>query len=169
MVDLSAFFAFDLALFAEAFLLLFAILDPIGTVPIFMALTEDHVKKRRQIVRQSVTLATVILYIFAYLGWFIFQILGITLNDFRIAGGIVLFIVAYAHLSGREARTRKLEAEEVAAFPIATPLLAGPGAISTVVILANRPFGPLVTLVVLTLNGLLPFAQRRPTDVDRRL
>jgi len=169
MVDLSAFLTFDLTLFAEAFLLLFAILDPFGTVPIFMALTEDHIKKRRQIVRQSVTLASVILYIFAYLGWFIFQILGITLNDFRIAGGIVLFIVAYDHLSGREARTRKLEAEEVAAFPIATPLLAGPGAISTVVILANPPFGPLVTFVVITLNAVLAFVILSRSELVQRL
>lgn len=169
MVDLAAFFTFDPALFAEAFLLLFAILDPIGTVPIFMALTEDHVDKRRQICQQSVTLATAILFIFAYLGWFIFQILGITLNDFRIAGGIVLFIVAYDHLSGREARTRKLEAEEVAAFPIATPLLAGPGAISTVVILANPPFGPFVTFVVITLNAVLAFFILNRSELVQRL
>jgi len=157
MVDLTSLLTFDIVLFGEAFLLLFAILDPVGTVPIFMALTEDHSDKRRAIVKQSVTLAAVILYLFAYLGWFIFQILGITLNDFRIAGGIVLFIVALEHLGGREARARKLEAEEVAAFPIATPLLAGPGAISTVVILANPPFGPLVTFAVITLNAFLAF------------
>ncbi len=169
MVDLAALFSFDPALFAEAFLLLFAILDPFGTVPIFMALTEDKADKRRQICRQSVTLATAILFIFAYLGWFIFQILGITLNDFRIAGGIVLFIVAYDHLSGKEARTRKLEAEEVAAFPIATPLLAGPGAISTVVILANPPFGPLVTFVVITLNAILTFFILNRSELVQRL
>jgi len=169
MADLAALFSFDPALFAEAFLLLFAILDPVGTVPIFMALTEDKADKRRQICRQSVTLATAILFIFAYLGWFIFQILGITLNDFRIAGGIVLFIVAYDHLSGKEARTRKLEAEEVAAFPIATPLLAGPGAISTVVILANPPFGPLVTFVVITLNAILTFFILNRSELVQRL
>jgi multiple antibiotic resistance protein len=169
MVDLAALFSFDPALFAEAFLLLFAILDPVGTVPIFMALTEDKADKRRQICRQSVTLATAILFIFAYLGWFIFQILGITLNDFRIAGGIVLFIVAYDHLSGKEARTRKLEAAEVAAFPIATPLLAGPGAISTVVILANPPFGPLVTFVVITLNAILTFFILNRSELVQRL
>jgi len=168
-VDLTSLLTFDIALFAEAFLLLFAILDPFGTVPLFMALTEDHADKRRKIVRQSVTLAAVILYVFAYLGWFIFQILGITLNDFRIAGGIVLFIVALEHLGGREAKTRKLEAEEVAAFPLATPLLAGPGAISTVVILANPPFGPLVTFVVITLNALLTFFVLSRSDLVQHL
>jgi multiple antibiotic resistance protein len=151
--QIASLLAFNPALFVEAFLLLFSILDPIGTVPIFMALTEDYPQKRKHIVRQSVILASIILYVFAYVGWFIFQILGITLNDFRIAGGIVLFVVAFDHLSGREGRTRKLEAEEVAAFPLATPLLAGPGAISTVVILANPPFGPLMTFIVITLNA----------------
>lgn len=163
-----SFFAFDLVLFAEATVLLFSILDPIGTVPIFMALTEEFPDKRPRIVRQSVVLATAILYVFAYLGWFIFQILGITLNDFRIAGGIVLFIVALEHLSGREARTRKLEAEELAAFPLATPLLAGPGAISTVVILANPPFGPFVTFLVITVNALLTFLVLNRSDLVRR-
>src|SRR5437870_13040721 len=80
MVDITAFLTFDLALFTEAFLLLFAILDPFGTVPIFMALTEDHIQKRRQIVRQSVTLASVILYIFVFLCSFIRQILVILLK-----------------------------------------------------------------------------------------
>ncbi len=153
----------------EGLLLLFAILDPIGTVPIFMSLTEDFQEKRGRIVRQSVLLAAIILYVFAYVGWFIFQILGITLNDFRIAGGIVLFIVALEHLRGRDPGTRKLEAEEVAAFPLATPLLAGPGAISTVVILANPPFGPFVTFLVITFNALLTFVILIRSDLVRKI
>src|SRR5437899_11878335 len=111
MVDITGFLTFALALFTEAFLLLFAILDPFETVPIFMALTEDHIQKRRQIVRQSVTLATVMLYIFAYLGCFIFQTFVITVDDFRIAGGIVLFIIAYDYVSRRDAGIHKPEAE----------------------------------------------------------
>ncbi len=168
-MSVVSFFAFDPTLFLEAFLLLFSILDPIGTVPIFMAITDDFPQKRGRIVRQSVTLAAAILYVFAYLGWFIFQILGITLNDFRIAGGIVLFIVALDHLSGREARTKRMEADEVAAFPLATPLLAGPGAISTVVIIANPPFGPFVTFLVITLNALLTFVILDRSGLIRRV
>lgn len=154
---LSSFFAFDLALFLQSFVLLFSILDPVGTVPIFMALTEDYPQQRRRIVRQSIIVATIILLAFAYVGWLIFAALGITLNDFRIAGGIVLFTVAYDHLSGRKGR-EKSEPTEVAVFPLATPLLAGPGAISTVVILANPPYGPFLTFLVITLNSLLAFA-----------
>lgn len=134
-----------------------------------MALTDDFPEKRGRIVRESVTLAAIILYVFAYVGWFIFQILGITLNDFRIAGGIVLFIVALDHLSGKEPRTKRLGAEEVAAFPLATPLLAGPGAISTVVILANPPFGPFVTFLVITFNALLTFIVLSRSGLVKRL
>jgi len=154
---LSSFFAFDLVLFVQSAVLLFSILDPVGTVPIFLALTEQQPGNRRQVVRQSVTLAAVILYVFAYVGWLIFQALGITINDFRIAGGIVLFVVAYDHLSGREGQPRTTNIAEIAAFPLATPLLAGPGAISTVIILANPPYGPLLVFLVITLNIILTY------------
>jgi multiple antibiotic resistance protein len=101
--------------------------------------------------------ATVILYVFAYVGWIIFEALGITINDFRIAGGIVLFLVAFEHLGGRREKA-KAEPSEIAVFPLATPLLAGPGAISTVVILANPPYGPFLSFLVITLNSLVAFA-----------
>jgi len=159
----------DLLLFGEAFLLLFAILDPIGTVPIFLALTEDYPEKRGRIVRQSIILATVILYVFASVGWLIFQILGITLDDFRIAGGIVLFAVAFDHLSGRDTGEKKQAPEEVAAFPLATPLLAGPGAISSVVILANPPYGLIETFLVITANALVAYVVLMRTSWIQRV
>lgn len=169
MVSIESIFVFNATLFIEAFFLLFSILDPIGTVPIFMAITEDFPEKRKRIVRHSVILATIILYIFAYVGWFIFQVLGITIDDFRIAGGIVLFVVALDHLSGRDSRTRKLEAEDIAAFPLATPLLAGPGAISTVVILANPPYGPFLTFIVVGINSILAYIILLRSDVVQRV
>jgi len=153
---LSSFFAFNVPLFIQSFVLLFSIFDPFGTVPIFMAVTQDYPEQRKRIVRQSILVATMILYIFAYVGWIIFAALGITINDFRIAGGIVLFVVAFEHLGGRRERT-KAEPSELAVFPLATPLLAGPGAISTVVILANPPYGPFLAFVVITLNSLVAF------------
>jgi len=152
----SSFFAFNLGLFVGSFALLFSILDPIGTVPIFNALTVSYPLERRKIVRESVLFASLILYAFAYVGWLIFQILGITLDDFRVAGGIILFTVAFDHLSGRK-EPKAVEASEIAAFPLATPLLAGPGAISTVIILANPPYGPLLTFIVITGNSLLAY------------
>jgi multiple antibiotic resistance protein len=165
---LSSFFAFNLALFVSSFVLLFSILDPIGTVPIFMAVTERFPKERKRIVKEAVLVATVILYVFAYVGWLIFDILRITLNDFRIAGGIVLFTVALDHLSGRE-KPENVEAADVAVFPVAIPLLAGPGAISTVVILANPPYGPFLTFVVITGNAFLSYVILARSDWIQRI
>jgi multiple antibiotic resistance protein len=165
---LSSFFAFNPALFVSSFVLLFSILDPIGTVPIFMAVTERFPKERKRIVKEAVLVATVILYVFAYVGWLIFDIFRITLNDFRIAGGIVLFTVALDHLSGRE-KPESVEAADVAVFPLATPLLAGPGAISTVVILANPPYGPFLTFVVIAGNAFLSYVILARSDWIQRI
>ena len=145
---LSSFFAFNPGLFLQGFVLLFSIFDPFGTVPIFMAITADYPEQRKKIVREAILVATIILYIFAYVGWLIFAALGITINDFRIAGGVVLFAVAFDHLSGRKEKT-SAEPSDVAVFPLATPLLAGPGAISTVIILANPPYGPFMVFLVI--------------------
>jgi multiple antibiotic resistance protein len=156
-IDLSAFVAFDLASFAASFVLLFSVFDVIGTVPLFLSLTQDYKEHRAKIVRDSVIIATIILLIFATVGQLIFDILGITINDFKIAGGIILFIIAVDNLRGKVSQTRTIHATEIAAFPLATPLLAGPGAISTVMIYANPPYGLLEIFLVILLNSLLAF------------
>ena len=126
---ISSFFAFDFGLFFEAFILLFAVVDAVGTVPIFIGLTEGFSEDRKRIVRQAVAITTVNLVVFVLFGWLIIDAFGITINDFRVAGGVILFIVAVDHLRGEGDRSRGLEPSDVAAFPLATPLLAGPGAI----------------------------------------
>jgi len=156
-IDLSSFVAFDLSSFAASFVLLFSVFDAIGTVPLFLALTQDYQEQRGKIVRDSVLIATLILLVFATLGQLIFQVLGITINDFKIAGGIILFIIALDNLRGKISQTRTIAATEIAAFPLATPLLAGPGAISTVMIYANPPYGLLEDFLVILLNSLLAF------------
>jgi multiple antibiotic resistance protein len=153
---ISTFFAFNIALFIQSFVLLFSIFDPFGTVPIFMAITEEYPQQRKKIVRQSIIVATIILFVFAYVGWVIFGALGITINDFRIAGGIVLFAVAFEHLGGRKEKS-SAEPSQLAVFPLATPLLAGPGAISTVIILSNPPYSPFLAFVVIVLNSFLAY------------
>ncbi len=156
-LDLSSFFAFDLASFGASFVLLFSVYDAIGTVPLFLALTQDFKEHRAVIVRDSVIISTIILLVFATVGPLIFQVLGITINDFKIAGGVILFIIAVDMLRGRISQTRTIAATELAAFPLATPLLAGPGAISTVMIDANPPYGLLEIYLVILLNSLLAF------------
>ncbi len=165
---ITSFFAFDLILFVEAFVLLFAVIDAIGTVPIFMSLTEDYPDDRKRIIRHAVVISTFILVVFSLFGWLIFDAFGITLDDFRIAGGIILFVVSVDHLRGSDTRSRGLEPSDVAAFPLAIPLLAGPGAISTVIIISGPPYGPLLALVAIACNALLAYLVLSGSDWVRR-
>lgn len=168
--DFSSFLAFDLSSFASSFVLLFSVFDVFGTVPVFLALTQDYADHRAQIVRDSVVIATLILLIFATVGQLVFQVLGITINDFKIAGGIILFIIALDNLRGRISQTRVIAAGEIAAFPLATPLMAGPGAISTVMIYSNPPYGLLEIYLVILLNSVVTYiVLERASWVQRAL
>jgi len=153
----SSFFSFDAVLFVGAFVLLFAVIDAIGTVPVFVALTNDYPDDRKRILRQAVVIATVILIVFSLFGWLIFDIFGITIDDFRIAGGIILFVVAVDQLRGGNIRSKGLQPSDVAAFPLAIPLIAGPGAISTVIIISGPPYSPMIALVAVGCNAFLAF------------
>lgn len=149
---------FDMAslyLFLNAFALLFSVLNVVGNAPIFLTLTSTLKEDRRRIATYSVIIALIILLIFAYIGLTVFQFLGITINDFKIAGGIILFIVAFQHLMGKFTGVTKPDAEEIAAFPLATPLLAGPGAISTVIIISSPPYNYLLATAAILLNCLI--------------
>jgi len=165
---ISSFFAFDIVLFVEAFVLLFAVIDAIGTVPIFMSLMEGYPDDKRRIIRQAVVISTVILVVFSLFGWIIFDAFGITIDDFRIAGGAILFVVAVDHLRGGDSRSKGLEPSDVAAFPLATPLLAGPGAISTVIIISGPPYSPLMALIVVACNAALAYLILSSSDWVRK-
>lgn len=153
----DALLAMDFLIFSQAFLTLFAIFDPIGTLPIFSSLTAGRGKGEiMRIINRSCLVAFGILIFFAYTGLYVFQLMGITLNDLRIVGGIILLIFAVDYVLGRTRSTRHPYAgeQDLAVFPLATPLLAGPGSISVAVLLVNPPYGPLTTFVVITLNVL---------------
>jgi multiple antibiotic resistance protein len=156
-LDLGPFLAFDFPSFVASFVLLFSVFDVIGTVPVFLALTQDFSDQRAVIVRDSVIIATIILLVFAMAGQLVFRVLGITIDDFKIAGGIILFIIALDNLRGKISQTRTIAAGEIAAFPLATPLMAGPGAISTVMIYANPPYGILEIFLVILLNSVVTY------------
>lgn len=133
---------------------LFAIFDAFGAVPLFVALTGDLGEaERKSVVNRSIIVSLVILVTFAYLGVFLFQILGITLNDFKMIGGIILLIFSVSYVLGREAEGfMPRKGEEIAVFPLATPLLAGPGSISVVILMANPPYGPITTFLAIVFN-----------------
>ena len=155
--DLGSIFAFSPSSFLTSFFLLFSVVNAIGVVPLYLALTQGVQDKRSQIVRQSTIIATVILLVFAAAGQVIFDLFGITINDFKIAGGIILLIIAIDNLRGDISQMKSTDAVELAAFPLATPLLAGPGAISTVIIYATPPYGLFEDFAVVLLNGLLVY------------
>jgi multiple antibiotic resistance protein len=134
----------DIALYATVVVSIFAIVDPFGALPFFVALTEGLSEEDRRIVgrRASIVLGTV-LTLFALLGRFLFAVFGFTLGAFEIAGGILLFLVAFDMLQGEVTRTKFTDQDraaaiahrdEIAVVPLGIPLLAGPGAISTVMI-----------------------------------
>jgi len=134
----------DVAVYAAIVLSIFAIVDPFGALPFFVSLTEGLPEEDRQVVlRRAVFVLGAVLALFALLGRFLFAVFGFTLGAFEIAGGILLFLVAFDMLQGEVTRTKlgpadRAEAiarrDEVAVVPLGIPLLAGPGAISTVMI-----------------------------------
>ncbi len=129
---------------------LFVIVDPIATVPLFLSMTPtDTPGQRIHMARLACWIMVGVLAGFALLGKWVFSVLGITLPAFQIAGSIVLLIVALDMLRAQRSPVRETqeetiagtEKEDIAITPLAVPLLAGPGAISTVVLLQSRATG----------------------------
>ena len=142
----------------SALVTLFVVVDPIGLAPTFLAVTEGLPRRaRRSVALRASIIAGAILIGTALLGDWLFRALGISLSAFRIAGGLLLFSIAFEMVFGvrmrREGEAAEQAVEEhvrnVAAFPLAIPLLAGPGAITATVLLAGRANGDLL------LTGLL--------------
>ena len=142
----------------SALLTLFVVVDPVGLTPTFLAITHGLPRAaRRSVALRASLLAGAILIGTALIGDWLFRTLGISLAAFRIAGGLLLFTIAFEMLFGvrmrREGEAAEQAVEEhvrnVAAFPLAIPLLAGPGAITATVLLAGRADGNLILLGVL--------------------
>jgi len=143
----------------SALLTLFVVVDPVGLVPTFLAVTEDLPRRaRRSVAVRSSIIAGAILIGTALIGDWLLRTLSISLPAFRIAGGLLLFSIASEMVFGVRLRRESREAEEaveehvrnIAAFPLAIPLLAGPGAITATVLLAGRANGNLTLIAVLT-------------------
>lgn len=133
-----------------AFATLFSIVDPFAAAPIFLAITPDDTPAaRRRMARVASLVCGGLLLLFALAGTRIFGFFGITTPAFQVAGGILLLVIALDMLRARESGTRHSPEEQreglakadVAVTPLAIPLLAGPGALSTVTLLASRADG----------------------------
>lgn len=149
-------------LFISALITLFVVIDPPGCAPIYAGLTKGATQSQRtaMAVRASI-IATLILLFFALLGEQLLAALHIDLDSFRIAGGLMLFFIAFEMVfekrqQRREERAGKLSAdqvEDVSVFPMAMPMLAGPGAIAAVMLLMNEADTTAESLVVLAALG----------------
>jgi multiple antibiotic resistance protein len=146
-------------LFVSAFVTLFVIIDPPGCAPIFASLTNGASKAdRRAMAVRSAMIAAAILLFFAVLGEDLLDALGISLAAFRIAGGIMLFLIALEMVfekrtQRREQRASEINAtpeqEDISVFPMAIPMIAGPGSIASIMLLMARSEGIQGSLVVL--------------------
>lgn len=138
-----------------AFATLFVVIDPPGLVPLFIALTRGmSVSRRRSLATRACIIAIGILAAFAFAGEALLGFIGITMPAFRIAGGILLFLTALDMLFER--RTQRREGQQAepdhdpSVFPLATPLIAGSGAIATMILLVGQAGGGMAgTLVVI--------------------
>ncbi|SDY08737.1 MarC family protein [Citreimonas salinaria] len=134
----------DSAFLISAFATLFVVMDPIGLTPIFIALTQDtDAAHRRAVAIRATVTAAGILMLFAFFGEAVLGFIGISMPAFRIAGGILLFLTALDMLFERRTKRREDQAEDEpypdpSVFPMAIPLLAGPGAIATIILLTGQ-------------------------------
>ena len=150
-------------LFLSAFITLFVVIDPPGCAPIYAGLTKGaSAAQSRSMAVRAVLIATAILLVFALFGQDLLGALHIELDSFRIAGGFMLFWIAFEMVfekrtKRREERVEKMiaspEIEDVSVFPMAMPMLAGPGAIAAVMLLMNEADGLQESLVVLAALG----------------
>ena len=126
---------------------LFAVINPIGTIPLFASITQKMQKNERdRVLKTTVITASALLMIFAVAGTQILSIFGITISSFMIAGGILLFVVSIELLTHGGWRFGGTVSDESGVVPLAFPLLAGPGAITTV-ILSFQMSGLMVTIL----------------------
>ena len=139
----------DLAMLITAFATLFVIIDPIGLLPLFVALTQGMgPQQRRAIALRASLLAVGVLLLFGLLGEAVLGFVGISMPAFRIAGGVLLFLTALDMLFERRSKRREDQAEEEdrpdpSVFPLAVPLMAGPGAIASMILLTGQTEGNL--------------------------
>lgn len=134
----------DPAFLIPAFVTLFVVIDPIGLTPIFIALTAGMTAaQRRAIAIRATVIAAGLLFLFAFLGEQVLGFIGISMPAFRIAGGILLFLTALDMLFERRTKRREDKADtddlpDPSVFPIAIPLIAGPGAIASIILLVGQ-------------------------------
>ena len=139
----------------QVFFAVFGVMDPVGNVPVFLTLTEKlSIQEKNRLATKAIVRASCILVIFVFFGTSVLQAFQISLNSLRIAGGIILTIlgleIVFDFHVGRDAHPE----DDISVVPLAIPLIAGPGMITSSVIL-SREFGYIATLIAIALNLIL--------------
>jgi len=147
-----------LEVFIQAFVLYFVVIDSIGNTSIFISITQSQNEKEKyQTAIEGVIIATIVLITFSIIGQLLLSYLNVSLESFRIAGGIILFLIAIEMLfNKRQERKEKIldqTNDKLSIFPLAIPLLAGPAAITSVIVIATKYQGDII-LQSVSLLGL---------------
>ena len=152
--------------FAVSFMAFFAILNPLGNMPVFISLTTaDDPKVSRSIAKEALFISTIIVVLFALVGKYIFYFFGIDLSALRIIGGIVIAIIGYDMLKGKSSSLQHNvdpknpqidEQMSVAITPLAMPVLAGPGTIATDMNFADK-HNPIIVIIAFAILAFLTY------------
>lgn len=137
------------------FVPLFTAMDGVSVLPLFIALTESVERPRiKKVIWQSLITATIVSIAFLFVGDMVLDLMGITISDFMIAGGILLFLIAIIQLIGEENNKPINNTESLGAVPIGVPLMVGPGVMTSSLLLSSQ-YGFILTIIALVVNILL--------------
>jgi multiple antibiotic resistance protein len=143
--------------YLKIFIGIIAILNPLGALPMYLSLTSAHSELgKKQVAMTAAKSASIILLVTLFFGEFILSFFGISVNSFRVGGGILILLMAISMLNAQTSGAKSTKAEQleatqkssVAVVPLAMPMLAGPGAISSVILYANKADGWLHYLII---------------------
>lgn len=153
------------------FVPIFVAVDAIGNIPLFISFVENLNKRQRhKIVIESVTTATVLAIVFMFIGKWVLRVLGITISDFQIAGGLLLFVIAVRLLlpGAQKMFVSNNHDKEAGVFPLGTPLITGPAVLTTTLMMLDS-FGLRPTFVSLMLNMLIAWVTLAKADFFMKL
>jgi len=156
-------------LFIKAYTSIFFVMGPFSIIPFFVSLTEKSDKREKdQVINKATVTSFFICLFFALTGNFVFRLFGITIDSFRVAGGLLLLLMAISMLQAHQSKIRvneeeqldSMEKEDISVFPLSIPLIAGPGTITTVVLFTGEAVIPIhyaILLLALLLSSLSMF------------
>jgi multiple antibiotic resistance protein len=157
--------------FILAFIPIFVAVDAIGNIPLFVSLVENTNKKqKRKIIIDSVKTATIMALLFMFIGKWVLRYIGISIPDFQIAGGLLLFVISVRLLmpgSSKGVLSSGTD-KDVGVFPLGTPLITGPAVLTTTLMMVDK-FGLVPTLISLIINMLIVWLTLNKADAIMNL